>query len=347
MTTLLAASRRALLPTRHQLAFRSARAYVAPRCIAIRSFATEAALAVEQPELGAGELSGAAVAPVKTPKLELRKGFPTLSFPYQPEPLAFKGQKPLTAGLAFDDLDTLPRRHIGPDPKHVKEMLEIVGYDSMDTFIDSVVPKKIQYPGEMDLGFEYGLSETEFAEEWKNIMEECSAKPALLGNGYYGTKVPEVIKRNILECPEWYTSYTPYQAEISQGRLESLINFQTLITELTGLEIANASVLDELTAATEAMTFAYACLPASRQKSNKKVFLVSDKMFPQTIAGLYPRAEGFNIKIVVADLEKSNLDEIIAGGDLIGAMVQYPDVNSNTGEWLPKFTENIHAKGGL
>ncbi|KAJ6262946.1 hypothetical protein Dda_1504 [Drechslerella dactyloides] len=258
----------------------------------------------------------------------------------------FEGQPLLHAQEPIPNLDSLPRRHIGPDPKDVKEMLEALGVDSLEAFVASVVPEQIRSEKELEVGSR-PFSESEWIRVSQTIAASIKSPKSLIGMGYYGTKVPEVIKRNILECPEWYTSYTPYQAEISQGRLESLINFQTMVTSLTGLQIANASVLDELTAAAEAMTFAYASLSASKQKSTKKIFLVSDKMFPQTIAGLYPRAEGFNIKIVVADLEKSNLDELIGDGDMIGAMVQYPDVNGNTGEWLPTFTETIHQKGGI
>lgn len=272
---------------------------------------------------------------------------PELELPFMKENLVFDGQTNLTAPEPLADLDTLPRRHIGPDPEEVKQMLDTIGMKSMEEFIHSVVPEQIRSGQELKVSQKYGLSESEWQKRLKEIVSAVTNSYSFVGQGYYGTKVPEVIKRNILECPEWYTSYTPYQAEISQGRLESLINFQTMVTSLTGLQIANASVLDELTAAAEAMTFAYACLPASRQKSTKKLFLVSNKMFPQTIAGLYPRAEGFNIKIVVADLESANLDELIGDGDMIGAMVQYPDIDSNTGKWLPSFTEDIHARGGI
>ncbi|KAK6543417.1 glycine decarboxylase subunit P [Orbilia ellipsospora] len=348
MTTLLAASRRALLPTRHRLALRSSPRCIVPRWNLARCLATEAATFSPAPEANLEPESASKWTGLQTSPRFAYKRAP-IELPFVKEETVYSGQNPITSRNPLVGLDTLPRRHIGPDPNDIKQMLETVGASSLNEFVESVVPKNILYPRDFKVSHvpQYGLSESEWAEEWESIMSRCDATPTYAGMGYYGTKVPEVIKRNILECPEWYTSYTPYQAEISQGRLESLINFQTMITELTGLEIANASVLDELTAAAEAMTFAYACLPASRQKSPNKVFLVSDKMFPQTIEGLYPRAEGFNIKIVVADLENSNLDELIAGGDLIGAMVQYPDVNANTGEWLPKFTDTIHNKGGI
>ncbi|KAK6347890.1 glycine decarboxylase subunit P [Orbilia javanica] len=336
MTTLLARSTRITLPTRHLLTARLP-ATVIRRCLSDTTISSDTSK-TETPEVRPYPSPKAWTVPYRGPEVEL---------PFMKESLVFNGQTNLTAPLPLADLDTLPRRHIGPNPNDVKQMLDTIGVESMEEFIHSVVPEQIRSGQELNVSQKYGLSETEWQAKFKGIVASISKTYSFVGQGYYGTKVPEVIKRNILECPEWYTSYTPYQAEISQGRLESLINFQTMVTSLTGLQIANASVLDELTSAAEAMTFAYACLPASRQKSANKVFLVSDKMFPQTIAGLYPRAEGFNIKIVVADLESANLDELIGGGDMIGAMVQYPDVNSNTGEWLPSFTEDIHARGGI
>ncbi|KAF3910441.1 hypothetical protein ABW20_dc0106677 [Dactylellina cionopaga] len=361
MTTVLTASTRILSPTRHQLAART-RLHVIRRWNRTQSIATEYTPRPPStfeipPDDPFGSGPRTVYEEVKEYKVKNRsEGRPEDRFIYRGKPLelpfekengVFAGHEPYFSGTPFRDLDTLERRHIGPEPVEVKQMLEAVGAKSMNDFIDSVVPKEIRSDKELELHPKHGISETEWINEITTMMENVVAEPSLLGMGYYGTKVPEVIKRNVLECPEWYTSYTPYQAEISQGRLESLINFQTMITSLTGLQIANASVLDELTAATEAMTFAYACQPASKQKSRKKIFLVSDKMFPQTIAGLYPRAEGFNIRVVVANLEAANLDQLIGDGDMIGAMVQYPDVDANTGTWLPKFTEEIHKRNGI
>ncbi|KAF3163912.1 glycine decarboxylase subunit P [Orbilia oligospora] len=338
MTTLLARSARITLPTRHLLAARL------PATAVRRCFSDQTA-----PDDSASKVENSAENLKLPPKQKERKTYPLpkIELPFMKEDLVFDGQTNLTAPEPLTDLDTLPRRHIGPDPNEIKQMLDTIGVKSMEEFIHSVVPEQIRSGQDLKVSQKYGLSETLWQTRFKEIIASITTTYSFVGQGYYGTKVPEVIKRNILECPEWYTSYTPYQAEISQGRLESLINFQTMVTSLTGLQIANASVLDELTAAAEAMTFAYACLSASRQKSTNKVFLVSNKMFPQTIDGLYPRAEGFNIKIVVADLETANLDELIGDGDMIGAMVQYPDIDSNTGKWLPSFTEDIHARGGI
>ncbi|KAK6341592.1 glycine decarboxylase subunit P [Orbilia brochopaga] len=337
MTPLLRASTRVLQPTRQLLAARS-RAHLVSKWPA-RLLSSSAKLSATEETTPRNLLN-------TQENRHLTYNGPPLTPPFLQEAPLFEGQPSLYKPEPIPELDTLSRRHIGPDPKDVKEMLEVLGVDSLEAFVNSVVPEQIRSQKELNVG-PRTLSESEWIRHGMGVASSLVNPKSLIGMGYYGTKVPEVIKRNILECPEWYTSYTPYQAEISQGRLESLINFQTMITSLTGLQIANASVLDELTAAAEAMTFAYACLPASKQKSDKKVFLVSDKMFPHTIAGLYPRAEGFNIKIVVADLENSNLDDLIGDGDMIGAMIQYPDVDGNTGEWLPKFAETVHGKGGI
>ncbi|KAK6357965.1 glycine decarboxylase subunit P [Orbilia blumenaviensis] len=343
MTTLLARSTRILAPTRHQLAARLP-VTVIRRCLSDKTASADST-GTESGTQTKRDKSHARI--LKQRHKIVRYTGPELEFPFMKENVAFNGQTTLTAPEPLADLDTLPRRHIGPDPAEVKQMLDTIGAESMEEFIHSVVPEQIRSGEELNVSQKHGLSESEWRLKFSEIAGDFTRTTSYIGQGYYGTKVPEVIKRNILECPEWYTSYTPYQAEISQGRLESLINFQTMITSLTGLQIANASVLDELTAAAEAMTFAYACLPASRQKSTNKVFLVSDKMFPQTIDGLYPRAEGFNIKIVVADLETAKLDDLIGDGDMIGAMVQYPDLNGNAGEWLPSFTKDIHSRGGI
>lgn len=173
---------------------------------------------------------------------------------------------------------------------------------------------------------------------------------SFIGGGYYGTLTPQVIKRNVLENPAWYTSYTPYQPEISQGRLESLLNFQTLVSDLTALPIANASLLDEGTAAAEAMTLSMNALPVARAKRPGKTFLVSDRMFPQTIQVLNSRAEGFGITVKAVDLSSETgtaLDEIKAlGDDLVGVMVQYPDSLGIATDFRA-IADATHAQGAL
>jgi glycine dehydrogenase len=173
---------------------------------------------------------------------------------------------------------------------------------------------------------EGGYSESQLIARLREIASENKVYKSYIGCGYSGTRTPEAIKRNILENPGWYTSYTPYQPEISQGRLESLLNFQTMVSDLTGLAFSNASVLDEATAAAEAMTLSVNALPIARQKRAKKVFLVSHLCHPQTIAVLESRAQGFNITIEVADVLKNSCERVDAiGEDLVGVLAQYPD----------------------
>ena len=203
---------------------------------------------------------------------------------------------------------------------------------SLDEFVKEVLPANILSTSNIDINGEAfdsrpeGYSETEILARLKEITRKNKVVKSYIGCGYAGTKVPEVIKRNVLENPAWYTSYTPYQPEISQGRLESLINFQTVVTDLTGLTIANASVLDEPTAAAEAMTLSMNALPINRQKSPDKTFLVSHLCHPQTIAVLNSRAEGFGINIKVADVLAQDYKQVKdVGDDLVGVLVQYPD----------------------
>jgi glycine dehydrogenase len=239
----------------------------------------------------------------------------------------------------FAPLDTFPRRHIGPAAASAEEMLQVLDppAKSLDEFVSQVLPStilsskdlKVEGPmpesGSMPTS-EGGYSESQLLARLKEIASENKVYKSYIGCGYAGTRVPEVIKRNILENPAWYTSYTPYQPEISQGRLESLLNFQTMVSDLTGLALANASLLDEPTAAAEAMTLSVNALPAARQKREKKVYLVSHLCHPQTIAVLESRAQGFGITIEVADIltdDCKRVDEV--GEDLIGVLAQYPD----------------------
>ena len=178
-------------------------------------------------------------------------------------------------------------RHIGPTEKEQTQMLDDLGLSSLDELVRQVVPDSILLRGDDSLP--EPCSEEEALRELKEIAEHNSVKRSLIGQGYYGTIVPPVIQRNVFENPAWYTSYTPYQAEISQGRLEALFNYQTLITELTGLPISNASLLDEGTAAAEAMIL-------SHSTSKKNTFLVDIDVFPQTLKVLKTRAKPLGIK---------------------------------------------------
>jgi glycine dehydrogenase len=220
---------------------------------------------------------------------------------------------------------------------------------SLDEFIKQVLPIDILSSVDLDIearpGSEEGYSESELLERLKTIASKNTIMRSYIGCGYAGTRVPEVIKRNVLEGPGWYTSYTPYQPEISQGRLESLLNFQTLVSDLTALPISNASLLDESTAAAEAMTLSMNALPASRQKSKNKTFFVSHLVHPQTLAVLQSRADGFDIKIEVGDVLADGGKKVMElGHELIGVLVQYPDTEGGV-EDFRGLADIIHKQG--
>ena len=188
-------------------------------------------------------------------------------------------------------------RHIGPSEQEQNRMLEDLGVSSLEELVRQVVPTSILLRGDGDLP--KPCSEEQALKELKEIASKNVVKRTLIGQGYYGTITPPVIQRNVFENPAWYTSYTPYQAEISQGRLEALFNYQTLITELTGLPVSNASLLDEGTAAAEAMIMAY------NSSKDKDKLLVDSEIFPQTLKVLETRAEPLGIKIQTIDLSNT------------------------------------------
>lgn len=218
---------------------------------------------------------------------------------------------------------------------------------SLDDFVQEVLPGDILTSKNLSDGSSPGTFTEHMAlQRLKWLAQNNQPIKSYIGCGYAGTNVPEVIKRNVLENPAWYTSYTPYQPEISQGRLESLLNFQTMVSDLTALSISNASVLDEPTAAAEAMTLAVNSIPMSRQKRLDKTFVVSSLCHPQTIAVLQSRAEGFGIHIVTADLlaDKSQAVTNI-GENLIGVLAQYPDTEGNV-EDFQGLSDTVHKLGG-
>ncbi|MFM6948786.1 MAG: aminomethyl-transferring glycine dehydrogenase [Aquirufa sp.] len=210
-------------------------------------------------------------------------------------------------------------RHNNSDPTDISEMLKTIGVDSLETLIQQTVPSKIRLKNPLRLP--NPKTEFEFLRDFKAIMGQNKIFKSHIGLGYYDTIVPSVILRNILENPSWYTAYTPYQAEIAQGRLEMLLNYQTMIIDLTGMELANASLLDEGTAAAEAMTMLYGQRPASRSKA--EAFFVSELCLPQTIDVLKTRAEPIGIEIVVGNHE--NFD--VTDERFYGLLVQYPASN--------------------
>jgi glycine dehydrogenase len=238
---------------------------------------------------------------------------------------------------AFDDLQQhtdFIDRHIGPGEADKKAMLAALGFDSMDAFIKKVVPSAILSHDELKL--DKALSEPEVLDELHKIASKNQVFKSYIGMGYYDTHTPTVILRNLLENPAWYTAYTPYQPEISQGRLEALLNFQTMVCDLTGLEIANASLLDEATAAAEAMTF---CQRVSKSKS--KVFFVSQDCFPQTIDVVRTRAEPIGIDVVVGD-HRTALEHL----DCFGVLLQYPALDGEIHDYADTVA-TVHSKGAL
>jgi len=229
--------------------------------------------------------------------------------------------------------DAFIARHIGPNDAEIEQMLRVVGHASLEALTDAIVPASIKSP--TPLALPAAISEVEALAKIRAIAEKNQVFRSFIGQGYYGTHTPNVILRNILENPAWYTAYTPYQAEISQGRMEALINFQTLCADLTGMEIANASLLDEGTAAAEAMTLAKR---SSKSKSN--LFFVSRGVHPQTLEVLRTRAEPMGIELHIGDdAEAQTLDTF-------GVLLQYPDTFGQVHDYKA-LADAVHARGGL
>src|SRR6266404_5012953 len=210
--------------------------------------------------------------------------------------------------------DLFQERHIGPSAEDQAAML---GYDSLEAFIDAVVPADIRLRA--PLRIPQARSEQEALETLRQLAAQNQVFRSYLGMGYHDCFTPTVIQRNVLENPGWYTAYTPYQAEIAQGRLEALLNFQTMVSDLTGLEIANASLLDEGTAAAEAMHLTEAVSKHEGGRGGKLAYLVDDTCHPQTIAVVRTRAAARGINVVVAHPDTFRFD-----GNTIGALIQYP-----------------------
>ena len=235
----------------------------------------------------------------------------------------------------FAEAGSFVERHIGPNAAEVAEMLDTLGYDSLDSFIDAVVPEGIRLRRPLALG--PGMTETEVLAEMREVAAQNRVMRSYIGMGYHGCVVPPVIQRNVLENPGWYTAYTPYQAEIAQGRLEALLNFQTAVMDLTGMEIANASLLDEGTAAAEAMAMAYAVAG----KAGKEVFFVSADCHPQTIEVVRTRARARGLTVEVGDHRTFDF-----GAQTFGALVQYPATDGAVHDYRD-FTERAHAAGAI
>src|SRR5438477_4374977 len=229
---------------------------------------------------------------------------------------------------------TFVRRHIGPSPRDIDAMLETVGAKSLSELMGQTLPSSIRQKAPLDLG--RALSETEAIAHMGELAAQNQQFTSLIGQGYSGTILPAVIQRNILENPAWYTAYTPYQPEISQGRLEALLNFQTMVCDLTGLDVANASLLDEATAAAEAMAVAER---AAQAKS--KSFFVDAEVHPQTVAVLRTRAEPLGWNLIVGD-PLTDLEH----ADVFGGLLQYPGTSGAVRDLRPAIA-SLRAKGAL
>lgn len=238
-----------------------------------------------------------------------------------------------------DEYHTFAERHIGPDRVELDAMLDVVGVGSLDELVKETVPSSIRLKKRLKLP--EGISEFRLLTELKKVAVKNRVFKSYIGLGYYDCITPSVIQRNVLENPGWYTQYTPYQAEISQGRLEALLNFQTMVVDLTGMDIANASLLDEGTAAAEAMTMLRRVSENKTGALSEGVFFVSDKCFPQTIDVLRTRAEPLGIRLVVGDHTRFEF-----GGDVFGALVQYPDSEGSVFDYSD-FINRAHERGVL
>ncbi|NEP14002.1 MAG: aminomethyl-transferring glycine dehydrogenase [Symploca sp. SIO2C1] len=234
----------------------------------------------------------------------------------------------------LDSTDAFVNRHIGPDAKEIEQMLKILGIPNLDALIEQIVPQAIRQPEPLKLP----VAQSEYAAvaTLKAIASKNQVFRSFIGMGYHDCITPPVIQRNILENPGWYTAYTPYQAEIAQGRLEALLNFQTMIIDLTGLEIANASLLDEGTAAAEAMSLSYGLC-----KTKANAFFVSNTCHPQTIAVVQTRAKPLGIEVIVGDHQTFGLE-----AKIFGALLQYPATDGKICDYRD-FIAKVHEVGAL
>lgn len=232
-------------------------------------------------------------------------------------------------------MHTFVNRHIGPTEHEVKQMLDVIGAASVDDLMNQIVPAAIRLKNELKLSD--ALSEQQLLQHLHEFASKNKVFRSYIGYGYYGTFTPTVILRNIMENPGWYTQYTPYQAEISQGRLEALLNYQTMVIDLTGLPVANASLLDEGTAAAEAMHVLFAARKPEKKNANK--FLVSNECLAQTIDILKTRTEPIGVELIVGDINKTELAD-----DIFGLLVQYPTADGAVNDYKELF-EKAHAKG--
>src|SRR5450432_1226677 len=244
----------------------------------------------------------------------------------------------------LDSQDKFSSRHIGPDDADVAEMLAVLGLPSLEALVAQTVPADIRLPGALTLP--PAATEAEVLAELRALAEKNQIWRSYLGTGYSDCVTPPVILRNILENPGWYTQYTPYQAEISQGRLEALLNYQTMVTDLTGLAVANASLLDEGTAAAEAMHMLAGVAPAASDESRRAAFVVSTTCHPQTLEVMRTRAKPLGIEIVVVT-DVGAFD--FTSQPVFGVLAQYPATDGalGTASGWRALADRAHAAGAL
>ena len=231
--------------------------------------------------------------------------------------------------------DLFALRHIGPNEKEQQKMLETIGLDSIDQLIYETIPDDIRLKNDLDLA--PALSEYEYLNHIQELGNKNKVFKSYIGLGYHEAIVPSVIQRNILENPGWYTAYTPYQAEIAQGRLEALLNYQTMVVDLTGMELANASLLDEGTAAAEAMALLFDVRERAQKKANVNKFFVSEEILPQTLSVLQTRAIPIGIELVIGNHQEFDFSE-----EFFGAILQYPGKHGQVYDYT-SFVENANA----
>ena len=232
--------------------------------------------------------------------------------------------------------DKFVSRHNGPREQEVKAMLKKIGVSSIDELINQTVPDKIRL--KQPLRIEASLSEYQYSKHLKELGKKNKLFRSYIGLGYYNNILPAVIQRNVLENPGWYTAYTPYQAEIAQGRLEAILNFQTMVMDLTAMPIANASLLDEATAAAEALAMFYSNRSKDKIKNGGNKFFISETVFSQTIDVVRTRALPYGIELVIADANTTSLDD-----SFFGALIQYPDMNGEVNDYK-QFVADAHSK---
>ena len=232
--------------------------------------------------------------------------------------------------------DKFVSRHNGPREQEVKAMLKKIGVSSIDELIDQTVPDKIRLKQPLRIGA--SLSEYQYSKHLKELGKKNKLFRSYIGLGYYNNILPAVIQRNVLENPGWYTAYTPYQAEIAQGRLEAILNFQTMAMDLTAMPIANASLLDEATAAAEALAMFYSNRSKDKIKNGGNKFFISETVFSQTIDVVRTRALPYGIELVIADANTTSLDD-----SFFGALIQYPDMNGEVNDYK-QFVADAHSK---